>query len=152
MKRLPLQGTLLLILLGFTATCQVNIPLNQHPVEKAALFNQLPEKLICPATILENIFLQKPNSRLNAKLSNQFSIEGIVLEKTFVTAQQLSINIRCTNFQNALFNISRITQQDGSSRFTGRIISPDHGDLLLLREEKGEYSFIKQKQLLSMVE
>jgi hypothetical protein len=152
MKRLPLQGTLLLILLGFTATCQVNIPLNQHPIEKTPLFNQLPEKLVCPAAVLENIFSQKPDSRLNAKLSSQFSIEGIVVEKTLVTAQQLSINIRCTNFQNALFNISRITQQDGSFRYIGRIVSPAHGDVLLLQEEKGEYSFIKQKQLLSMVE
>jgi hypothetical protein len=152
MKRLPLQGTILLILLGYSATSQINIPLNQHPVEKPALFNQLPEKFACPVSVLQNIFAADSNTRLNTKLSDQFSIEGIVLEKIPVSLQQVNINIRCTNFQDALFNISRITQPDGSYKFTGRIVSPAHGDLIVLTEEKGQYSFTKQKQLLSMVE
>jgi hypothetical protein len=152
MKRLHLQATIVFTLLGYMATCQVNIPLNQHPTEKPALFNHLPEKFICPIAVLQNIFSTNSNTRLSAKLGNQLTIEGFVLEKMSVTPQQLSINIRCTNLQNALFNISRITQQDGTFKFIGRIVSPAHGDVLLLCEEKGQYSFIKQKQLLSMVE
>jgi hypothetical protein len=152
MKILHLQGTIVLMLLVYTATCQVAIPLNQHPTEKPALFNQLPEKFICPAAALQNIFSASINNRFSTDLSSQLHIDGIVLDKVAVTPQQLSINIRCTNFQNALLNISRITQQDGSFKYAGRIVSPSHGDVLLLWEENGQYSFIKQKQLLSMVE
>jgi hypothetical protein len=152
MKCLHLQGTILLILFGYTVNSQVNVPLNQHPTIKPTLFNQLPEKLICPVAVLQNIFDSNSNTRLDVKLANHFNVEGIVLERTTVTPQQLSINIRCTNFKNALLNISRVTHQDGSVTFTGRMISPAYGDVLLLCEEKGEYSFVKQKQLLSMVE
>ncbi len=152
MKCLPLQATLIFMLIGLTTNCQKSIPLNQHPVEKTLLFRKVPEKIDCPLTFLQNIFSVKTNDRLNAKLSENFSIEGIMLERSNVTAQQVSINIRCTNFQNALFNIARIKQDDGSFIYTGRIVSPAHGDMLLLQEEKGQYNFIKQKQLVTMVE
>jgi hypothetical protein len=152
MKYLHLQATILCMLLVFTAACQVIVPVNQHPVEKPSLFNQLPDKFICPLSTLQNIFASGLNNRLSTDLGNQLHIEGIVLAKVAVTAQQLSINIRCTNFQNALLNISRLSQPDGSFKYAGRIVSPNHGDVLLLWEENGQYSFIKQKQLLTMVE
>ena len=79
-------------------------------------------------------------------------LEGTVLAKVAVTPEQLSINIRCTNFQDALLNISRITEADGSFSYIGRIVSPRHGDVLLLWKQNGQYSFIRQKQLLTMVE
>lgn len=140
------------MLVMFSATSQPIVPLNQHPTEKPFLFNNFPEKFICLTAALQNIFTETINNSISADLNNQLHIDGVVLEKVSVTSQQLSINIRCTNFQNALFNISRITQKDGSYKYAGRIVSPAHGDVLLLWEEKGQYSFIKQKQLLSMVE
>lgn len=79
-------------------------------------------------------------------------VEGLVLAKVAITPQQLSINIRCTNYQDALLNISRITETDGSFTYIGRIVSPRHGDVLLLWQENGQYAFIKKKQLLTMVE
>ena len=79
-------------------------------------------------------------------------VEGLVLAKVAITPQQLSINIRCTNYQNALLNISRITESDGSFTYIGRIVSPRHGDVLLLWQENGQYAFIKKQQLLTMVE
>ncbi len=159
MKCLRLQGTIVCMLLVYTASSQVTaLPLNQHPIEKASLFGQLPEKFKCSSTHLQQFFTAGTNNRFSKELNNtltlndQLQIEGVLLEKVTVTAQQLSVNIRCSNLQNALLTISRITQPDGSFKYTGRIVSPDHGDILILKEEKGEYSFIKQKQLLTMVE
>lgn len=159
MKCLHLQGTIVCMLLVYTASSQVTaVPLNQHPIEKASLFGQLPEKFKCSSAHLQQFFTTGINNRFSKELNNtltlndQLQIEGVVLEKVAVTAQQLSINIRCSNFQNALLTISRITQPDGTFKYTGRMVSPNHGDILFLKEENGEYSFIKQKQLLTMVE
>lgn len=159
MKFLRLQGTIVCILLAYTASCQVTaVPLNQHPIEKASLFGQLPDKFNCSTTNLQQFFSRGVNNKFSKELNNsltlndQLQIEGVVLEKVAVTAQQLSINIRCSNFQNALLTVSRITQPDGTFKYTGRIVSPNHGDILFLKEENGGYSFIKQKQLLTMVE
>ena len=154
MNILCLWGTLACMILTFNADCQSTtaLPLNQHPVEKAFLFNQLPEKISCPEIALKNIFSAALNNNLSVALGQQLRIEGIVIAKVPVAPDQLSINIRCTNFQNALLNLSRLTQADGSFTYIGRIVSLQHGDVLLLWEENGQYSFIRQKQLLSMVE
>ena len=159
MKNRRFQGTIICILLSYAASAQVaTAPLNQHPIEKAGLFNNLPEQLTCSSSTLQQFFSANTNNRFSKDqnnqlmLNSQLPIEGVVLEKVVVSPQQLSINIRCSNLQNALLNISRITQPDGSYKYTGRIVSPNHGDILFLKEEKGQYSFVKQKQLLTMVE
>ena len=152
MKLPCLWGSIACMLIALNADCQSAPPLNQHPVEKASLFNQLPEKISIPVATLENIFSAALNSTFNVSLSTQSKIEGTVLAKVAVSADQLSINVRCNNFKNALLNISRLTKSDGSYSYVGRIVSPQHGDVLLLWEENGQYSFIKQKQLLAMVE
>ncbi len=152
MKFLYLWGTIACMLTTYGANCQLTPPLNQHPTEKAALFAQLPDKISCSATSLQNIFSAAVNANISIAVSPQLKIEGLVIAKAAITADQLSINIRCTNYQDALLNISRLTEADGSFSYVGRIVSPRHGDVLLLWQENGQYSFIKQKQLLTMVE
>jgi hypothetical protein len=149
MKRLY-AACAICILLSFSGTAQV--PVNQHPVEKPALFAALPGKFSCSINALQSLFGSAANGRVNLQLSNQLQLNGIVLEKVAVSNQQVSINIRCNNYQNALLNISRITLDNGNYKYVGRLVSPAHGDVLLLWEDKGQYYFIKQKQLLSMVE
>jgi len=153
MKILCILGAIACLLTALNANCQQAVlPLNQHPPEKALLFNQLPEKISCQENALQNIFSASLNNNLSVSLSPQLKIEGTVLAKVAVTPDQLSINIRCTNFQNALLNISRITKADGSFSYIGRMVSLQHGDVLLLWEQDGQYTFIRQKQLLTMVE
>lgn len=152
MKFLCLWGTIACMLSAINANCQVTPPLNQHPAEKPSLFSQLPEKISCSAVSLQNIFVANVNSSISVMIGPAMKLEGTVLAKVAVTADQLSINIRCTNYQDALLNISRITEADGSFSYIGRIVSPRHGDVLLLWQENGLYSFIRQKQLLTMVE
>ena len=151
MKFLYLWGSIACMLLAAAAHCQ-QAPLNQHPVEKPLLFNNLPEKISCTASALQNIFAAASNSSISISLGGQLKIEGTVIAKVAVTKEQLSINVRCSNYQDALLNISRITETDGSFSYIGRIVSLRHGDVLLLWQENGQYSFIRQKQLLSMVE
>jgi len=152
MKFVYLWGTITCMLMAFNADSQSVAPLNQHPVEKAPLFNQLPEKFVCPLSALQNIFTASLNNSLSIALGNSLKIEGIVIAKAAVGPDQLSINIRCNNYKNALLNISRLTQADGSFTYIGRMVSPQHGDVMLLWEENGQYTFIRQKQLLAMVE
>lgn len=124
----------------------------QHPEEKQALFAALPEKLSISNSLLEQLFSRSINQHFAVTISKQFIIDATVLEKVIISPQQESINIRCANYANALLNISRITLPDSKIRFTGRIISPLHGDVLTLTEENGQYYFTRQKQLLTMVQ
>ncbi|MEP7279486.1 MAG: hypothetical protein ABI813_12630 [Bacteroidota bacterium] len=152
MKFLCLWATLACICLAMHANCQIAPPLNQRPAEKAVLFSQLPEKISCSPSSFQNIFSAAVNGNISVWVAPSMKIEGLVLAKVAVTPEQLSINIRCTNYQDALLNISRITEADGSYSYIGRMVSPHHGDVLLLWQENGQYAFIRQKQLLTMVE
>jgi hypothetical protein len=151
MRLLHLWGSIIGILCCICAKAQAP-PINQHPVEKPLLFQQLPEKINCPLPVLQQIFAASPDSNIYISLGTQARIEGTVIAKIAISPEQLSINIRCNNFQQALLNVSRITKADGSFSYIGRIVSLRHGDVLLLWEENGQYYFIRDKQLLTMVE
>jgi hypothetical protein len=151
MRLLHLWGSIAGILCCICANCQTP-PINQHPLEKPLLFQQFQEKINCPLAVLQQIFSATPDSNINLSLGTQAKIEGTVIAKVAVTPEQISINIRCNNFQRALLNVSRITKADGSFSYIGRIVSLQHGDVLLLWEENGQYYFIRDKQLLTMVE
>ena len=151
MRLLHLWGSILGMLCCVCANCQIP-PINQHPVEKPLLFQQLPEKIHCPLAVLEQIFSASTDSTVQINLGSQAKIEGTVIARVAVTKEQLSMNIRCNNYQRALLNISRITKADGLFSYIGRIVSLQHGDVLLLWEDNGQYYFIRDKQLLTMVE
>lgn len=151
MKHQP--GFLLALLFSAaTATAQNLPPINQHPVVKPLLFAAVPNQFIVSTNLLQQLFLKEKNATVAARLHTSLAIEGYVLEKTMVTNLQLSINIRCTNYNNALLNISQLTQADGSTVYTGRLVNPASGDLLLLQAINGGYAFIKQQQLHTMVD
>ena len=152
MKRIFLSACAVSMCLVFALNGTAQIAVNQHPVEKPALFHELPEKFSCSLPALKTLFTSVANGKVAIQLSNQLQLNGTVLEKVAVSSQQLSVNIRCDNFQNALLNISRLTLENGTYKYVGRMVSPAHGDVLLLWEDNGQYYFIKQKQLLSMVE
>lgn len=153
MKFLCVWGTITCMVLSLSANCQSPLPpVNQRQAEKSSLFNRLPEKISCATASLAGIFSASLNSNINVSVSEAMKVEGVVVAKVAVSPEQLSINIRCSNYQDALLNISRIKEADGSFSYIGRMVSPQHNDVLLLWQENGQYAFIRQKQLLSMVE
>jgi hypothetical protein len=150
MKHLFIAGLFLCI--NLVAQSQEFPYVDQQPKEKPALFAGLGDKISVSTSIFQQLFSRAVNNQFTIRISQQFSIDGIVLEKVKISPQQESINIRCTNFANALFNLSIINLPNNKIRYTGRIISPTHGDLLALVEENGQYYFTRQKQLLTMVQ
>jgi hypothetical protein len=126
--------------------------INQQPEEKPSIFHSLPQKIQVKIAVLEQLFTRSVNNRFAAGMHQQLVIDGIVLEKVTISKQQESINIRCVNFANALLNVSKIRLPNNKIKYTGRIISPQHGDILTLGEENGQYYFTRQKQLLIMVQ
>ena len=152
MKFICVWVTIACTFAALTTQCQITPPVNQRQAEKASLFSQLPAKISCSTNSLQNIFSVAVNSPVSIAVNPGMKVEGLVIAKAAISPEQLSINIRCSNFQDALLNISRIKEQDGSFSYIGRMVSPRHGDVLLLWQENGQYAFIRQKQLLSMVE
>jgi hypothetical protein len=57
----------------------------------------------------------------------------------------VSIVVRSTNFAGASLTISKITNEDGTITYRGRIISRQHGDLYELKQVNNNYVLIKRK-------
>ena len=145
MKYLNLSGFVMaLIIICNTAYAQTSSA-------KTALFPQVNQKTACTLAMLDNLFDTKVNSSVTLYVSEQLTINGEVIEKVKKTPELESINIRCFNYKNALFNISRI-RQGGNTRYVGTIVSPQHNDVLTLSFENGQYFFKKDQMALVMVD
>lgn len=152
MKKLYSAGALCFLLFtAFTSRSQVEPPLNQPIVDKPSLFSSLPEKFECNSSQLEKIFSMAPTQKISLKLNSAFEIDGTLAEKFQRSNHFTSINIRLSNYSDALFNLSRTEDKDGIS-YAGRIVSINYSDALVLKKENGKYYFIKQQQKFLMVE
>ena len=152
MKNLYTTGFLLILL--FTVqrvSAQTDPPVKQFTADKPSLFASLPEKMEFSEAELHRIFKSSVSNKVNFKLSTSSLSDAVVIEKVQKNKSVTSINCKLSAFSNALFNLSMINT-NGVIRFTGRIVSRDHGDILMLKQENGRYFFIKQQQKFTMVE
>jgi len=130
---------------------QVTPPINQQVADKPLLFSSLPQKLECNLEEVDRLFMSEPAQKLQLRLNDHLQLEGVVADKVHRTPEILSINFKLVNYSGALFNISRIIQ-NGTIRYSGRIINKDNGDVLMMVKENDKYYFTKMSQRYTMVE
>jgi hypothetical protein len=152
MKNLYAAGlSWFLLFAAITCYGQDEPPLHQQLPDKPSLFAALPDKIECSRSELESLFSISPSQKLSIRVNHSFQFDGVLLEKFERSSHLTSLNIRLKNYPDALFNISRIEDNDGVS-YTGRIVSPKHSDVLILKKEKDRYFFIKEQQRFLLVE
>lgn len=142
-----------------TASAQTISPLNdkntilaprQQLTEKPRLFARLPERFTVGKPILDKLFTT--GSRHISAGNQEFPFEGEVIEKVQKNPNVVSVNIRLSNYEGAILNVSRIINSDLSVSYVGRAVNINSGDILLLKNENGKFYFTKEKQSLTMVE
>lgn len=151
MKKLYAFACMALLLCVNEAISQVTPPLNQQISNKPLLFASLPQKLECNLEEIDKLFMSEPAQKLQLQLNNHLQLDGVVAEKIQQSPEVLSINFRSINYSGALFNISRIIQ-NGTIRYTGRIVNKENGDVLTMVKDKEKYYFTKSPQQFTMVE
>ena len=148
MKYLQLPGICLsLLLISSALSAQNDLPINEPDLNKPKLFTSLPERI--PVHVLD---LQ---GLLNASTGKEVSL---LLEKNTATSFNgkvvsvvskynnsiRSVVIRSANFNGATFTLSSSVQPDKTIAFTGRIISPQNGDIYILQKNNDQYLLIKK--------
>jgi hypothetical protein len=151
MKKRYTLACIAVMLCAYTVRSQVTPPVNQQVSDKPLLFTSLPQKLECNLEEVDRLFMAEPSQKLQLQLNNQLQLDGIITEKVRRSPEVLSVNFKTSNFDGALFNISRIIQ-NGTIRYSGRIINKENGDVLTLVKENEKYYFTKISQRFSMVE
>ena len=146
------------IFLGFGLCICAVVTFAQTPVskdtrtDKSSLFSTLPAKSVCNRLELEKIIQLPVSARVSLPLDNNLVLSGEVTEKVEPAAGIKNVNIRLSNFGNALFHVTFHQQPDNTYKITGRILHPGNGEAVVITEENGKYYFTKHKMEFFMVE
>jgi len=124
-----------------------NIPLNEPNYNKPRLFNLLPARIEMSAAKLQEL-IGTPNgqpAQITVASEQNIEINGDVISAVskYNNAIQ-SVVIRCSDFDGARLTLSKVNMPDGTTKFTGRIISIRHGDLYQLEQENGAWALVKK--------
>lgn len=147
------SGTLVLcfcfVLSAFYSQAQNRpVPINEPDYNKPKLFRNLPDTIVVNTAILNNLLGSEAGRSVNANLSADFpfQFQGEVLSRTSMenNSTDRSVVLSSSNYNGARFTLSQITNQDGTTRYVGRIISFQHGDLFELQKQKGQYILVKK--------
>ena len=145
MKHLQTCGIILLFaLFSFTSFAQ-NIPINEPNYSKPKLFQDLPERILIQVSALQSLLDNPISVTVNVQLADNFPVQGHIVSyaNKYNSAIQ-SVVIALTNRIGASFSLSKIKDTDGSVKYTGRIISMQHGDGFEISFEDGQYYLVKK--------
>lgn len=149
MRNRYLAGFLGVLLLNVAAaSAQEPLPVKQHIPDKPFYFDKIPDKVYCETSELDVLF-QSPSTSVAIHLANGSLLRGTVAEKVQRGNGITSVNLRLSEFANALFNL---TYNEHTNKYAGRIVHPRSGDVLILTEENGRYYLRKQQQKFFMTE
>jgi len=146
-----IRATMLCVVFAVTTFVSLGqeqkIPLNEPDNNRPRLFTSLPDKIPVTISNMDNL-LSAPvgrnnQFRLSEDNSLQFAGEVVSTASKYNNTIQ-SVVIRSDIFNGARLTLSRITNPDGTIRYTGRIISFKHGDLYELENQDGQLVLVKK--------
>jgi hypothetical protein len=145
------RATMLCVVFALSAfvsnSQEQKIPLNEPDQNKPRLFSSLPDKIPVTINNIDNILSapvgRSSQFRLSEDNTLQFDGEVVSTASKYNNSIQ-SVVIRSAVFNGARLTVSKITNPDGSIRYSGRIISFEHGDLYELENKDGQLMLVKK--------
>lgn len=113
-------------------------------VDKQSLFVNIAERTTADFNLMQNLFNLKTGQGTTIKLSDNLQLMGHVVMTEQQSSMQ-SVTLRCTNFPNTLFTLSKVTLEDGSVTYTGAILNHQSKDVITLeKDDNGIYAWTKK--------
>ena len=150
MNYLKLSGPgLLFLICCATGFAQEKATANEPDFTKPALFANFPDKIPVDINELKNLLstdAARGNDVLNFADKKLPGFNGKIVSMSSKYNNSIrSVIIRSDHFNGATLTLSSSTTTDGAARYTGRIISFQHGDVYLLQKENEQYFLVKKK-------
>lgn len=114
-------------------------------MNRPSLFQNLPEKISCQINDLSALLESEIGRNISFMFTGNLNFQGVIssVASKFDNTLQ-SVVVRSTNFPGAALSFSRVTKEDGTFSFVGRILSFQHGDAYEISLENGQYFFVKK--------
>jgi hypothetical protein len=139
MKR-PLTALLLLFLL-FNSSSAFS---QNNNTPRPKQFSNFPNIINCSEAEISRIFSSAAGQSINLSFSDNFSFSGNITSNIVKYSNLQSAIIKSPAFDNTIFSISRIVNDDNSISYTGRIINLNYADGYELKKNAGGgYKLIK---------
>ena len=147
MKTLKASALCVLFSLSFSLSfAQITPSVKEHEANKPKIFSDLPQKIAFNIHMFEVLLDTETGSKINLLIAPGFNFQGTVVSKSDASdARVSSIVIRCTNRMGATLTFTRITNNDGSFSYNGRILSMKHSDAFEIIRENGQFSLVKKE-------
>jgi len=137
----PISKTLLALLLCLTTA------VSYSQTTKSAVFSRFPEKIDCLPSEVNAAFTAEKGQTISLHFSNDFIITGKVISKIRKYSNLESLTMRVPEYADAVFHLSRQTNDDQSISFVGRILSTDAFDgYEIKRDAGGNYQLHKVEE------
>jgi len=150
MKTKIFLGASLFCVLSVTGFSQPRVPATLP--NKPLLFARLPEQCSISTVAIQKIFGGTSGGFIKIPAEGYGYFEGYIIEKVWKSSAVININIKLTNYDGALFTISRIKGKDEKESFTGRIVHRNYDDVLLLVQDNEKLYLKKEKQSFILTE
>jgi hypothetical protein len=124
-----------------------DVPINEPNWNKPKLFQNLPDYFPVDVDNLMAMLTSQTGADINVNLSAESTLpfQGKVISSASKYDNAIySVVIRSTNFEGAKLTISRITNPDGSIKYSGRLMSMQHGDLYELQNRENRLFLVKR--------
>lgn len=134
------------LLIGVKLNAQkTSVPVREPNMNRPSLFQNLPDKIVCRVNDLSELLQSEVGKPISFTLADNVNFKGIVSSVATKFEKTLqSVVIRSTNFPGAALSFSKLTKEDGTISYVGRIISFQHGDAYEITMENGQYYFVKK--------
>jgi len=130
---------------GLLSLAQNRIPVNEPDYNRPTLFKELPHKMALTISDLVPLFDISNGTVVIAKLTKDFQFTGTIVSKSGDAKSAVrSVIISSATHRGAVLTFTKITSQDGSFAYQGRIISRESIDAYEIIKEHDQYVLVKK--------
>lgn len=118
---------------------------------KPKRFADLPEKQLLHIKELESLLQLPVGATVKVSVAKHFVLQGTVVSVSAPSDNRVkSVVVRSTNRPGTAFTFTRLTENDGSHSYAGRMMGRDAGDALEIAKE-GDGYVLRRKGIYEMV-
>lgn len=119
---------------------------SESAYNKPKIFTELPNKVPLNRPTLESLLHDEVGKKVAFTLGQGFQFQGVVVSKSdAVDAHSKTVVVKATNRQGVTFTFTRLTNDDGTYTYAGRMLSFKHGDAFEITEDKGMLVLVKKE-------
>lgn len=119
---------------------------SESAYNKPKIFTELPNKVPLNRPTLESLLSDEVGKKVAFTLGQGYQFQGIVVSKSDVAdAHSKTVVVKATNRQGVTFTFTRLTNEDGTYSYAGRMLSFKHGDAFEITEDKGVLVLVKKE-------